>query len=88
MAGISDKAPKANYAQIRYRYNGKELQNQEFSDGSGLEEFDYGASMQDPQLGVWHNFDPLAIIGQHLQYGFNIFYHGRAFGPKNKKEPV
>jgi RHS repeat-associated protein len=59
MAGISDKAIKTNYATNKFRYNGKELQNQEFSDGTGLEEYDYGARLQDPQLGVWHNIDTL-----------------------------
>ncbi len=60
MAGISDKAIKTNYAENKYRYNGKELQHQEFADETGLEEYDFGARFQDPQLGVWHNLDPLA----------------------------
>ena len=56
MAGISDKA--WNKLQNNNHYQGKEMQNQEFTDGSGLEAFDFSARFYDPQLGVWHNQDP------------------------------
>ena len=60
MAAISDKAVKTQYVPNKYRYNEKELQSREFSDGSGLEEYDYGARRLDPQLGLWRTLDPLA----------------------------
>lgn len=60
MAGISNKALKSNYAENKYKYNGKELQNKEFGDGSGLEGYNYRSRMQDSQLITWHNIDPKA----------------------------
>ncbi|WP_188938130.1 RHS repeat-associated core domain-containing protein, partial [Puia dinghuensis] len=61
MAQISDKAIKTQYAENRYRANGgDELQNKEFSDGSGLESYDAFFRMYDPQIGRFWQQDPLA----------------------------
>jgi RHS repeat-associated protein len=71
MAGISDKAIKSQYAENKYRYNGKELQNQEFSDGAGLQEYDYGARFYDQQIGRFFTIDKFA----EKCYGLNPYQY-------------
>jgi RHS repeat-associated protein len=58
MAGISLSSATVNVN--NFKYNGKELQSEEFSGGIGLNWYSYGMRDYDPQIGRFLRLDPLS----------------------------
>ena len=69
-------------------YKSGQLNNGDFSDGSGLELYNFNARFYDPQVGRWNSSDPLAedqnsFSNYHYCYGNPVIY-----SDPNGKKPL
>jgi RHS repeat-associated protein len=82
MAGISSKA--SGKLENKKKYNGNELQSKEFSDGSGLELYDFNARTYDPQVGRFIQIDPTPEDGEQESL---TSYHFSGNNPATFNDP-
>ncbi len=86
MAGLSEKA--LYNPENKRGYNGNELQNKEFSNGSGLELYDFNARTFDPQIGRFIQIDPLLEQFQENWTPYHYAYNNTRFSDPDGKLPI